>query len=128
MQRGSCALTHELVCALLDRDPAESVPSGVAQLLEEHAENTGLPHEFQDLCEAGHVQRLLSDEQHGALLKKIKVRSSARMKNLLLACTMPHASDWLHAPPIPGLGLSLKTDVFRTAVKFRLGMPLMEPV
>jgi len=123
---GSCALTHELVCALLDRDPAESVPSGVAQLLEEHAENTGLPHEFQDLCEAGHVQRLLSDEQHGALLKKIKVRSSARMKNLLLACTMPHASDWLHAPPIPGLGLSLKTDVFRTAVKFRLGMPLME--
>ena len=60
------------------------------------------------------MQRLLSDEQHGALLKKIKVRSSARMKNLLLACTMPHASDWLHAPPIPGLGLSLKTDVFRT--------------
>ena len=37
---------------------------------------------------------------------------------------MPHASDWLLAPPIHGLGLGLQSDVFRTALKFRLGMPL----
>ena len=114
--------------ALLDRDPAESVPSGVAQLLEEHAENTGLPHEFQDLCEAGHVQRLLSDEQHGALLKKIKVRSSARMKNLLLACTMPHASDWLLSQGSPELEdrrvpHSGKVSLRHAADGSRLAMP-----
>src|SRR4051794_35676019 len=42
----------------------------------------------------------------------------------MLSCTMPHASDWLLAPPIHGLGLGLQSDVFRTALKFRLGMPL----
>jgi hypothetical protein len=42
----------------------------------------------------------------------------------MLACSMPHASDWLLAPPIPGLGLGLQSDVFRTALKFRLGLPL----
>ena len=42
----------------------------------------------------------------------------------MLASTMPHASDWLLAPPIPGLGLALGSDCFRTALKFRLGMHL----
>lgn len=37
---------------------------------------------------------------------------------------MPHASDWLLAPPIAGLGLALQSDKFRTALKFRLGIPL----
>ena len=39
---------------------------------------------------------------------------------------MPHASDWLLAPPIPGLDLGLQSDVFCTALKFRLGMPLFK--
>ena len=39
---------------------------------------------------------------------------------------MPHVSDWLLAPPIPGLGLSLQSDAFRTALKFRLSMPLFD--
>lgn len=39
---------------------------------------------------------------------------------------MPHASDWLLAPPIPGLGLGLQSEVFRTALKFRLSVPLFE--
>ena len=42
----------------------------------------------------------------------------------MLACSMPHASDWLLAPPIHGLGLGLQSDVFRTALKFRLSLPL----
>src|SRR4029079_12784029 len=46
--------------------------------------------------------------------------------NLFLACTMPHASDWLLAPPVPGLGLGMQSDVFRTALKFRLRMPLFD--
>jgi hypothetical protein len=49
-----------------------------------------------------------------------------RSQNLMLACSMPHASDWLLAPPIAGLGLNLQSDVFRTAMKFRLGLPLFE--
>ena len=52
--------------------------------------------------------------------------TTPRSHNLLLACSMPHASDWLLAPPIPGLGLSLQSDVFRTALKFRLGIPLFD--
>src|SRR3954470_18761567 len=44
----------------------------------------------------------------------------------MLSCAMPHASDWLLAPPIPGLGLSLQSDDFRTALKFRLSMPLYD--
>jgi hypothetical protein len=99
---GSSALTHELVCALLKRDPAESVPPFVEELLAEHAKATGRAHEFVELCEGGRVQRSLSDEQHQALLSRIKERSSPRMQNLLLACTMEHASAWLHAPPVPG--------------------------
>ena len=82
--------------------------------------------QFAELCARGHVQRVLSDEQHEAIFKQIKERSSTRMQNLLLACAMPHASDWLHAPPIPGLGLSMRSGSFRTAMKFRLGMPLLE--
>ena len=42
----------------------------------------------------------------------------------MLACSMPHASDWLLAPPIAGLGLALQSPQFRAALKFRLGMPL----
>ena len=39
---------------------------------------------------------------------------------------MPHASDWLVAPPIPALGLHLQSDVFRTALKYRLGFQLYD--
>ena len=39
---------------------------------------------------------------------------------------MPHASDWLLAPPVAGLGLGLQSNVFRTALKFRLGIPLFD--
>ena len=39
---------------------------------------------------------------------------------------MPHASDWLLAPPVPGLGLGLQSDAFRTALKFRLGMRVFD--
>ena len=49
------------------------------------------------------------------------------MKNLLLACTMGHSSDWLLTAPIPGLGLTMPSHTFRTALKFRLGIPLFEP-
>jgi hypothetical protein len=123
---GSCALTKNLVAGMLKRDATVFMPTEVKGLLEAHGFSTGIEHDFQALCEKSHVQRLLSDEAHQAVLLKLKVRSSTRMKNLLLACTMSHASDWLQAPPIPGLGLSLPNDNFRAALKFRLGLPLFD--
>ena len=51
-------------------------------------------------------------------------KSTKRSNNLMLACSLPHASDWLLAPPIAGLGLALSSVEFRTALKFRLGIPL----
>src|SRR6185437_6594974 len=91
-----------------------------------HEVSTGTSHDFQALCARPQVQRLLSDQEHKAIFARLKERSSIRTQNLLLACAMPHASDWLLAPPIPGLGLSLQNDNFRTALKFRLGLPLFD--
>jgi ubiquitin carboxyl-terminal hydrolase 44/49 len=124
---GSCALTHDLVCSMLKRDPSSFLPSSIEELLLAHEASTGLSHEFDDLCGTSHVQRRLSDEQHQAMLARLKARANTRTQNLLLACTMAHASDWLLAPPIPGLGLSLRSENFRAALKFRLGLPLFEP-
>jgi hypothetical protein len=68
----------------------------------------------------------LSSGRHKATFERLKSTLSVRSHNLMLACSMPHASDWLLAPPIPGLGLGLQSDAFRTALKFRLSMPLFD--
>jgi hypothetical protein len=123
---GSCALTQKLVGGLLKRESDSFMPTEAKALLADHAGATGVDHEFSTLCETSHVQRLLSNERHQAILSNVKAGCGPRMQNLLLACTMAHASDWLQAPPIPGLGLSLSSDNFRAALKFRLGLPLFE--
>ena len=88
----------------------------------------GHSHDFASLTTTKSVQQLLSTEIHQAILEELKERFTVRTRNLMLACTMPHASDWLLAPPIPALGLGLQSDVFRT-LKYRLGLPLCsEPV
>ena len=120
---GSCALTCDLVSALLGFDSSYE-PSGVAELLSLHEAATGASHDFESLSTTPSVQQLLSSELHRARYTQLTAKVSIRSQNLMLASTMPHASDWLLAPPIPGLGLSLGSDCFRTALKFRLGMPL----
>ena len=119
---GSCALTRDLVAALLGQDSYE--PTGVGELLSVHETLTGTSHDFESLSTTPSVQQLLSTERHNALYLQLRAKLSVRRQNLMLASSMPHASDWLLAPPIPGLGLSLGSDCFRTALKFRLGMPL----
>jgi hypothetical protein len=121
---GSCALTKDLVAALLGADAAAYEPVGVAELLAAHEVATGASHTLSSLSSEKSVQHKLSTEQHEALFERLKSRSSMRSQNLMLCCTMPHASDWLLAPPIHGLGLGLQSDVFRTALKFRLSLPL----
>ena len=37
---------------------------------------------------------------------------------------LSHAGDWLHAPPIPSLGLHLRPTEFVLAAKYRLGCPV----
>lgn len=119
---GSCALTCDLVAALLGVDSYE--PTGVAELLSLHEAATGTSHDFESLSTTPKVQQLLSSERHWASYTQLRTKSSVRSRNLMLASTMPHASDWLLTPPIPGLGLALGSDCFRTALMFRLGMPL----
>ena len=121
---GSCALTKDLVAALLGEDTSSYEPPEVSELLSAHETATGIAHDFPTLCTKQSVQQLLSTERHEATFERLKAKPSARTHNLLLACSMPHASDWLLAPPIPGLGLGLQSDVFRTALKFRLSLPL----
>ena len=123
---GSCALTKDLVAQLLGKDTATYEPDGVSELLAAHESATGNLHDFVTLSTTKSVQQLLSTEQHEAMLARLKSRLSTRSQNLMLACSMPHASDWLLAPPVPGLGLGLHSDVFRTALKFRLGIPLFD--
>src|SRR4029078_1386103 len=111
-----------LVAALLNRK--EYDPPGVAELLVAHEEATSFAHDLADLSTPRSAQQLLSREQHEVRFGKLMARSSARSNNLMLACSMPHASGWLLAPPIAGLGLTLLSVQFRTAIKFRLGFPL----
>ena len=119
---GSCALTKDLVAQLLGKDAATHELDGVSELLAAHEAVTGNLHDFVSLCT---VQKLLSTERHENTLARLKSRSSIRSQNLMMACSMPHASDWLRAPPVPGLGLG-QSNVFRTALKFRLGIPLFD--
>ena len=101
----------------------------MVDLLSAHEADTGTLHTLSSLASEKSVQHKLSSERHKALFERLKAKASIRSQNLMLSCTMPHASDWLLAPPIPGLGLSLQSDVFRTALKFRLGIPLFsEPL
>ena len=121
---GSCALTRALVAALLGRDASTFELVSVPELLAAHEAATGAAHTSASLAGEKSVQQKLSTERHAAMYERLKTRSSVRSQNLMLSCSMPHASDWLLAPPIPGLGLGLQSDVFRTALKFRLGLPL----
>ena len=123
---GSCALTKDLVVALLKRDGSSYEPPEVSELLCAHEVATGAVHDFSSLSTMQSVQQLLSTERHESTFKRLRSKLSVRSQNLMLACSMPHASDWLLAPPIAGLGLSLQSDVFRTAMKFRLSMPLFD--
>jgi hypothetical protein len=124
---GSCCLTKDLVAALLKRDPSSFEPSEVKELLATHESVTGISHEMSSLSgDSKKVQHLLSTERHEASFNQLKTKLGVRSQNLMVACSMPHASDWLLAPPIAGLGLGLQSDVFRTALKFRLGMHLFD--
>jgi hypothetical protein len=119
---GSCVLTRDLVAALLRRKKYE--PAGVVELLAAHEEATSAAHDVADLSTQRSVQQLLSSERHEAIFQKLMAKSTPRSNNLMLACSLPHASDWLLAPPIAGLGLALSSVEFRAALKFRLGIPL----
>jgi hypothetical protein len=104
---GSCVLTRDLVAALLKRKKYE--PTGVAELLAAHEEVTSAAHDVADLATQRSVQQLLSSERHEAIFQKLMAKSTPRSNNLMLACALPHASDWLLAPPIAGLGLALSS-------------------
>ena len=53
--------------------------------------------------------------------------SNTHNKARLLAVSVRHSSDWLHAMPISSCGLRLETEDIRVAVGFRLGTALCKP-
>ena len=59
---GSCALTRDLVAALLGQVSYES--TGVAELLSLHEAVTGASHDFESLSSTPSVQQLLSSERY----------------------------------------------------------------
>ena len=76
---------------------------------------------------SGHLMKELSlkvdFQHHKNLLDSLnEVRDKARMASLGLS----HAGDWLHVVPSPSLGLHLRAAEFRTAVLYRLGMPIFQ--
>jgi hypothetical protein len=83
------------VATLLKRELYE--PCGVVDLLAAHEEATSIAHDLADLTTQRSVQQLLSTERHEALFQKLMAQSSTRSSNLMLASSMPHASDWLLA-------------------------------
>ena len=87
---GSCALTKDLVAALLGVD---AEPAGVAELFAAHEVATGALHTLSSLSSEKSVQQKLSTECHEALFEHLKSKSSIRSQNLMLSCTMLHASD-----------------------------------
>src|SRR4029079_911203 len=89
---GSCVLTRDLVAALLKRKKFE--PVGVTELLAAHEAFTSAAHDVADLSTQRSVQQLLSSERHEAIFQKLMAKSTTRSNNLMLACSLPHASDW----------------------------------
>ena len=66
---GSCALTKDLVAALLGVD---AEPAGVAELLAAHEVATGALHTLSSLSSEKSVQQKLSTECHEALFERLK--------------------------------------------------------
>ena len=71
-----------------------------------------------------HLQRKLSDfvslKRHSRLLQQLDPLGRAN----LLSFTLPAATDFLNAPPIPALGLALESSEFRIALCRQLRVPL----
>src|SRR6186713_1617939 len=66
---GSCALTRDLVAALLGQ--VSYKPTGVAGLLSLHEAATGTAHDFESLSTTPSVQQLLSSERYSAMYTQL---------------------------------------------------------
>ena len=45
----------------------------------------------------------------------------------LTAVVIPHAGDWLHAPPLTAVGLRLSDEAIRVAIGYQLGTNICQP-
>ena len=82
-----------------------------------------------DIGQMKHPQRTLSDKLGDArrtiLLNAPSSTTSDRAR--ILSCSLPHSGEFLHALPIPNLGLKMLALDFSTAVRIRLGLPVSQP-
>ena len=104
------------MAALLKRKEYE-LP-GVAELLIAHEAATSFGHDLAELSTQRSVQQLLSKERHEVMFQKLMAKSSTRSSNLMLASSMPHASDWLLAPRLQASVSSCSPRSFAPLLNF----------
>ncbi len=61
------------------------------------------------------------------ILQRLKADMSEEDIARLNGICVPHAGDWLHAPPIVRNGLWLTNEELRTSTNLRLGLPMYQP-
>ena len=89
--------------------------------------STQLSEEITAESLVGLTQKMLSKRIDAANLTHFtnKIQDSGvREVARLAALSSPQSGAWLQCPPIPALGLHLRTQEFVVAVKFRLGIPV----
>jgi ubiquitin carboxyl-terminal hydrolase 44/49 len=121
---GSCALTHDLVAAILRRDPDHYSPPHVSDIAASHSLLTGSLIRYEDLRRVPKVQKRLMDERHDLESKSLLTTGSLRLRARLRGLSQPHAGDWLYALPIAALDQRVQSRPFRIMLRRHLGVPI----
>jgi hypothetical protein len=114
----SLILTRSLTATMLGNDiPINHHQSLTLTLGTSHDESLD---ELKD-----HTQHALSTavdlKTHSDMMS---AEMDTRTRALLHSTTLPHSGDWLNALPNPSLGLSLHSQEFILAAKYRIGIPV----
>ena len=117
----SLPLIHQLINGI------EDPPLSTAAALEHLSVLMGLEETCTMESLSGSMQKSLCNSienlQHEALTQTFtSTRDKARMSSL----GIKHAGDWLNVVPNPSLGLLLRAQEFRSAVMYRLGVPMFQ--
>ena len=128
------ALSAFLASAASTRELQESILPHNIRLLEDKSvtENeTGwlaMSEASKPVAELQHIQKAWDGLIVSNLVTKVLSRASSEVdKARLLAASTPHSGDWLLAPPISAVGLTLSDEAIRVSVVQRLGCRAYEP-
>ena len=115
----------QLVTSILPTGIARDPPSALQQATDRLQSSIG-PYETPDGDAVGRQRawdQLVAGHTHSLLTESANQIHRAR----LLAASQPYTGAWLHALPVPNLGLHLDDETVRVAVALRLGAAVCEP-